>query len=115
MNDIKPLTASERCARSLLAAWNRGDLAALQTRLDTAPLADTGATSSEKERIELVEEIASTIRLWLQGMRRKSPADMDASLRLLRHLARCEGPEDLPAVTPKKEAARSGMLAFARN
>jgi hypothetical protein len=115
MNDTRPLTASERCARSLLAAWNRGDLATLQTRLEMAPPADPGAPSSEIERIELVQEIAATIRLWLQGIRRKSTTDVEASVRLLRHLARCEDAEDLPEATPTREAARSEMLVFARN
>jgi hypothetical protein len=80
-----------------------------------APPADPGAPSSEIERIELVQEIAATIRLWLQGIRRKSTTDVEASVRLLRHLARCEDAEDLPEATPTREAARSEMLVFARN
>lgn len=115
MTETKPLTPSEQCARSLLAAWNRGDLATLQARMDMGFPSESGITSFEEERIELVQEIASTIRLWLLGMRRRNSADMDASLRLLRYLARCEGSEEDMQNGSSTEAARSGTLAFVRN
>jgi len=122
MNDTNSLTASQRCARSLLATWNRGDLAGLQARLDIDLPMESAVTESERERFELVQEIASTIRLWLQGMRRKDPADIEVSLRLLRHLARCEETEDVPAVMMEgmhglttTEVVRPGMLVFFQN
>ena len=91
MTNTKPLTASERSARALLAAWNSGELARLEAVLEgTGPLA-AHLSSSELERIELVREIADAIRLWIQGTQRNPPTDLNASLKLLRHLARCEG------------------------
>jgi hypothetical protein len=91
MINTQPLTTSERSARALLAAWNSGELARLEEALDgTAGLRAVQAHASESERIELVREIAGSIRVWIEGIRQKSPTDLNASLKLLRHLARCE-------------------------
>jgi hypothetical protein len=101
MIDPTTLTASERCARLLLAAWNTGDLTGLEAALRQASAADrTGLTSSEEERMELVREIAGGIQMWLRGVRWERPADLTTHLELLRHLARCE------AVAHEKGAAQ---------
>jgi hypothetical protein len=95
MMNTLPLTVSEAYARRLLAAWNSGELRQLQTALDwPTAAAEARLSSSERERIELVQEIAGSIRLWLRGLNTKSQADLQASLRLLRHLARTEDIED---------------------
>ena len=95
MPNTPPLTASERCARSLLSAWNSGELSRLQKVLDQPFLMDeVHFTSSECEKIELLLEIRGAIRMWLRGIRRKNQPDLYASLRLLRHLGRCESVED---------------------
>jgi|HubBroStandDraft_6_1064221.scaffolds.fasta_scaffold1625596_1 hypothetical protein len=84
-------TVSERYARKLLAAWNSGELRQLQSALDGPDAAQAARLpSAELERIEMVQEIASSIRLWLRGLNTASQADLQASLRLLRHLARTE-------------------------
>jgi hypothetical protein len=87
MIDHKTLTISERCARSLLGAWNTGDLAGLETALRHAAAAETDLSSCEKERMEMVQEIAGNIRMWLRGIRWNKKVELNAHLELLRHLA----------------------------
>jgi hypothetical protein len=92
MTEPKILTASERCARSLLAAWNTGDLAALEAALrQSAPAGNMELSTGEEERMEVVQEIANNIQMWLRGVRWTKPADLNTNLELLRHLARSEG------------------------
>jgi hypothetical protein len=92
MTEPKILTASERCARSLLAAWNTGDLAALEAALrQSTPAGPMEASTGEEERMEVVQEIANNIQMWLRGVRWTKPADLNTNLELLRHLARSEG------------------------
>jgi hypothetical protein len=103
------LTASERCARMLLAAWNTGDLAGLEAALrQTSAAGHAELSSSEEERMELVREIAGGIRLWLRGIRDTKPADLNTHLELLRHLARCEGSATRSPAVVKRTAAREG-------
>jgi hypothetical protein len=93
----RTLTASERCARSLLSAWNTGDLAGLEAALRQANAAgQTTLSSGEEERMELVREIAGCIQMWLRGVRWTQPADLGTHLDLLRHLARNEGATEEP-------------------
>jgi hypothetical protein len=111
MTDSTPhfpgLTCSERCARLLLAAWNTGDLAGLEAALRQASAAESmELSSSEEERMELVREIAGGIQMWLRGVRRNTPADLNTHLDLLRHLARCEGLKETRVVAAKPTAAR---------
>jgi hypothetical protein len=74
-------------ARRLLAAWNSGDLGVLKVALDR-PMCEP-ASASEMERMEMVEAVADTIRTWIREPDGCPQADLDASLRLLRHLAGC--------------------------
>jgi len=97
MANEKPLTASERCAWSLLMAWESGDLPKLQDRTQGALAMEMAGPPSEQERMELVQEVASRIRLWLQGGRGNAQNDLSASLKLLRHLARCEDASEIPS------------------
>jgi hypothetical protein len=81
------LTGSEHVARSLLAAWNSGDVPCLRNELSQIAVTDYSSLSAlEHERIEIVQEIAQTIRAWLSGARKKH-ADLNVALALLRHLA----------------------------
>jgi hypothetical protein len=123
MTNTNPLTASERSARALLAAWNSGELARLEAALEgigSAALGEARPSSPEAERIELVREIADSIRAWIQGVERKTPTDLNASLKLLRHLARCEAhgfafkAAPVRAGSETKEVLQSGTLAFVR-
>jgi hypothetical protein len=92
MTEPKLLTASERCARSLLAAWNTGDLAALESALRQSAVSGyVDLSAGEEERMEIVQEIASNIQMWLRGVRSTRPADLNTNLDLLLHLARTEG------------------------
>jgi len=82
----KCLTVSERRARLLLSAWNSGNLARLESALASLSSAgDTRLTSGELERIEMVNEVSSTIQGWIDRCRDQH--ELETSLRLLRHLA----------------------------
>ena len=87
MTSTDSRTESERLARALLAAWNSGDIPRLQDALSHIAVTDQASLSAlEHERIEIVQEAAKTIRVWLSGAKRKH-ADLNIALALLRHLA----------------------------
>jgi hypothetical protein len=78
--------ASERFARSLLAAWNSGDLPRLRQELKQVAAVDlSGMSAFEHEKLEIVQGVAQTMRVWLGGAKRKH-ADLNIALTLLRHL-----------------------------
>jgi hypothetical protein len=86
MRPKKHFTGSERRARALLAAWNSASATRLEEAIAQAALEKHAPRSwSEAERIEMIQEIAATIRLWMNG--RKSRTDLEASIDLLRHFA----------------------------
>jgi hypothetical protein len=90
MTQTDPLAGSERFAKSLLAAWNSGDIPRLRNELGQIAVTDYSSLSAfEHERIEIVQEVAQTIRVWLSGARKKH-ADLNIALALLRHLAMAE-------------------------
>jgi hypothetical protein len=79
-------TESAGVARSLLAAWDSGDLPRLQNELrQIAEVDDSTLSRSEVERIEIVQGVAQTLQCWLKGVKGK-PADLSVGLFLLRHL-----------------------------
>ncbi len=87
MTSTDSLTLSERFARSLLAAWNSGDVLRLRDELSRIAVADRSRLSVfEQERIEIVQGVAQSIRNWLNGARKRH-ADLNIALELLRHLA----------------------------
>ena len=87
----KPLTLSERRARALLAAWNSADLARLEDTIEsTVALSQAPLSTSEQERLDLLQEVASTIRTWVSTASSEHHSELKMSLGLLRHLARCE-------------------------
>jgi hypothetical protein len=80
------VTGSAGVARSLLAAWDSGDLPRLKDELRQIAEVDASKLSrSEFERIEIVQGVAQTIQGWLRGAKRKHE-DLEVGLRLLRHL-----------------------------
>jgi hypothetical protein len=106
------ITDAQRRARILLAAWNSGDLSRLrqalqQSREDASWCFGAGVhrvmlQSSEQEREELLEAATETVRTWLkerelrgeesnnaapQASQSGGEAELQASLRLLNHLA----------------------------
>ncbi len=107
MPTLKQFTVSERRARTLLAAWNSANALRLQEAIDQASECQAVSRSSdEAERIEMIQEIAATVQLWMEGGR--SRTDLDASIELLRHLA-----GSLERVS--SASARFEMLACAAN
>jgi hypothetical protein len=81
------LIGSERFAQSLLAAWNSGDVPRLRNELREIAAADSSSMSAfEGEKMEIVQGIAQTLRVWLGGARGKHP-DLNIALALLRHVA----------------------------
>jgi hypothetical protein len=79
-------TGSTGVARSLLAAWDSGDLPRLQDELrQIAEVDDSNLSRFEVERIEIVQGVAQTLQSWLRGAKGK-PADLNVGLFLLRHL-----------------------------
>ena len=85
----KPLSASERSAREILAAWNSGDVVRLRSVLGHAGPTFDGASAAEQERFEMIGEIAANLRAWMDNGSQRE--DLDASLALLRHLAQANG------------------------
>ncbi len=86
---------AQRRARTLLAAWNSGDLARLEAALDdnqdaaSGNFADAQWPAIEKERMELIGEVVAAIRGWIARVR--TEAELQAALLLLRHVG-CQEP-----------------------
>jgi hypothetical protein len=85
------LTDSERTARSLLAAWESGDVPSLRQELSQIAVMDHSSLPAfEHERMEIVQGVAQTMRVWLSGAKKKH-ADLNVALTLLRHLTAAQG------------------------
>lgn len=103
MPATKQLTRSQRRARLLLAAWNSGVSTRVREAVEqAAPGADARTPWSEVERLEMLQEVASTIGSWMNGTSDRTA--LDAALGLLRHLA--GAPPEI-----SREAVRFEMLA----
>jgi hypothetical protein len=90
MTASQPLTASERYARSLLAAWNKRELSDLQSTLTQSPeMAPEALSPEERERMDLIQGLGQHLILWDAAGRTENAADQNAALALVRHLARC--------------------------
>jgi hypothetical protein len=86
MTYMDSLTGSDHFARSLLAAWNSGDIPCLRNELNQIAVTDYSSLSAfEHEKIEIVQGIAQTMHVWLSGAKKKH-ADLNIALLLLRHL-----------------------------
>ena len=80
---------SEQRARVLLSVWNSGDLRRLRETLAEERVFQDGLSGgeSERERIEMLETIADTMRNWLRRGGEAPVEELQVSVRLLRHLA----------------------------
>jgi hypothetical protein len=108
---MNTLSISGHCAKLLLAAWNSADVSRLRSALDLTEGVHPGRLAySEQERVEVLHEIAVMIRQWMN--RQKTTDDLNASLELLRHLARGAAHS---APVHIKEALPLGMPAYARH
>ena len=91
MPSIKPLTVSERYARSLLAAWNNRELTELKGLLAAPPFPDSEPVRVvERERVDLLQEIGRNLVIWEAAGERKNATNVAVAVALLRHLARYE-------------------------
>ncbi len=89
MPSTKPLTVSERYARSLLAAWNRREVIELKGLLLAHPLPEPAAApAAELERVDLLQEICRNLLIWDAAGQRKNATNVAVAVALLRHLAR---------------------------
>ena len=83
------LPSSALRARSLLAAWNTGDLARLESALEQHSYSqDPALPAIEREKIELIDEVVASIRGYLT--RSKTETDLRAAIKVLRHVGRCD-------------------------
>jgi hypothetical protein len=100
----------------LLAAWNSGDSGTIQSAISEAHTVQTASLeSADAERIELIQAAGMVIRDWMEG--RKSAADRDASLTVLRHLVRSgNGVIEIPQGKSRRlrEDLQPGRRACAR-
>jgi hypothetical protein len=87
---MEPLTISKRSARMLLSAWTSADPERIRNAADHANAMNPACTS-EAERIEIIREAGCILRQSAAGASTSGNAsaseELDASLRLLRHLA----------------------------
>jgi len=91
MTSTRPLTASERYARSILTAWNKREFAELQTAIKELPLKQPeNLPTSEYERMDLIQDLGRVLLMRSASGPVANGAGHDAELALVRHLARCE-------------------------
>ena len=91
MTSTKRLTVSERYARSILSAWNKNDLSALQAAL-TQPSVTLPETlpAVECERMDLIRDLGRNLLPGDTSGQAENETNQNALLALLRHLARTE-------------------------
>lgn len=95
MLKMKSTPASEQRARTLLSAWNSGDLRRLSETLmqgwiSSGPSGWPLTGEDECERMEMLATIADSMRHWLRRGGDPPAEDLTVSVRLLRHLAGAE-------------------------
>ena len=95
MMKTKSPPSSEQRARVLLSAWNSGDLARLRATLmqdwiSAGPAGWPLTGNDEHERMEMLVTIADAMRNWLRRGGDAPAEDLQASVKLLRHLAGTE-------------------------
>ncbi|MDP8989271.1 MAG: hypothetical protein M3N41_04230 [Acidobacteriota bacterium] len=90
MTSTKPLTASERYARSILTAWNKRAIQELQSSLlRSSALAPEALSAEERERMDLIQDLGQYLLIGDAAGRAENAAHQSAALALVRHLARC--------------------------
>jgi hypothetical protein len=68
-------------------AWNSGDVPRLRNELSQiSAISPSSLPALENERMEIVQGVAHTIRIWLGGAK-GAHADLNIALTLLRHMA----------------------------
>ena len=91
MTSTKPLTTSERYARSILEAWNKREFNELRAALTQLPFARLGTLPAvERERMDLLHDLGQNLLVGGCSGSFNSGTNQDAALALMRHLARCE-------------------------
>jgi len=92
MNSTKPLTASERYARSILTAWDKREFTELQAALTRLPFTGLEALpAAERERMDLIRDLGQDLLVWGTSAPAEIGTNQNAALGLVRHLARCDG------------------------
>jgi len=115
MNSAKPFTTSEHYARLLLTAWDKQEATEFQAVLREIPFPGEEPLSfAEQERLDLIQDMASSLPLWRSSAQGEYEANLRAALSLMRHLAGWnEDAEDGEALT--KTALPTGKPACAPN
>jgi hypothetical protein len=91
MNFTKPLTASERYARFILAAWNKREFTELQAALaQPSSMRPAALPAVECERIDLIHDLGRDLLMSDSSGHAANRTDQNTALALVRHLARCE-------------------------
>lgn len=98
MTSPRPFTASQHYASLLLTAWDNHEGTDFQAVWKRIPPFDQELLSfGERERMDLIQDIASSLPLWKSSGQSEDAGSLKAALTLMRHLAR--GRED--SVTKK--------------
>jgi hypothetical protein len=88
MNSAKPFTTSEQYARLLLTAWDKQEATEFQAILQGIPFpGEEPLSSAEQERLDLIQDMASSLPLWRSSTQGEYEANLRAALSLMRHLA----------------------------
>jgi len=91
MISTKPLTVSERYARTILNGWNKHEFAELEPNLTQLPFArPENLPAAECERMDLIRDLAQNLVAGKSSGRGENTTSPNTALALLRHLARCE-------------------------
>ena len=94
MTLAKPFTPSERYARLVLAAWYQRDSTKFQAVLKRKPFLGVDPPAFvERERIDLIQDLAQSIAMWEGSGQAEDAANLSAALGLTRHLARWDQSE----------------------
>jgi hypothetical protein len=89
MTLTKPLTPSEHYARLILTAWYKRDFTELHAGLNRDPLLGSEPrTLAERERIDLIKDLAHHLEMWEQSEQQEDAANLSAALRLTHQIAR---------------------------
>jgi hypothetical protein len=89
MTSPKPFTTSERYARLLLTAWDNLEITEFQAILKRIDFSGQEPLNfAERERMDLIQDIASSLPLWKSSGQSEYAGNLKAALSLMRHLAR---------------------------
>jgi hypothetical protein len=87
MTSTKTFTVSQHYAKLILAAWERRDFTGFQGILDQIGGVEMeDLPPAERERTDLIRDLARNILLWETSRRKVHQADLNAASVLIRHL-----------------------------